>query len=516
MNFRAVSRVLAGLVAFLTAAQLLPLALAVREGSGAGVSAPRGFLAGIATGAVVAALLWGIGRRAQVGFHRRETLVVGGVSWFVASLLGAIPYQFSGLLPDFADAVFESVSGLTTCGGTVLGTAGNPTPEATPHSLLLWRALQQWLGGIGIVMIFIALLPSGSASQSLLVAESVGIAHEGYRPRLLAQARWTMAVYALLSVACIGTLLLASNMDVFDAVCHSFSALATGGYSTRTSVATFDDLGAEVVLTVFMFLGGCSFALMAGALRDGAPGLATLARTAEFRFYAVFTCAAVAVVTVDLVRRGLDAGSALRQASFNTVSMLSCCGFATVDFHAWPPMSLLAILTCCLVGGCSGSAAGGFKQVRLLIVLRLVVWTLRGFVQPKRVETMRLDGEPMSPTAVCAALAIVLLWLMSVLGGALVIACDQRLSALGALTASASMLGNCGPAMANVHPDAIAAGLPAAGVSVGVVGPNIGPLGGYGDLAGWTKCVLCFLMVLGRLELLPLLALFYSRTWGRR
>jgi trk system potassium uptake protein len=515
MNYGAVMRVLAGFVAFFSAAQLPPLLLALTEAPKPGFLPISGFVASIAIGTTVAVLLWLAGRGSVRGFYRRETLFVGGIAWVVASALGAIPFQWSGLLPGTADALFESVSGLTTCGGTVLGCPNTPAFVDTPGSLLLWRALLQWLGGIGIVLIFVALLPSGAASKNLLVAESVGVASEGYQPRLLVQSRLVVAVYVLLTAACIGLLLTVGGMGWLDAICHAFACLATGGYSTRSTVAEFDHVGAEVVLTVFMYLGGCSFTVMAGVLREGHTGLRSMLRGGEFRLYTLVTVLAVAIVTVDLIRGGMPFASALRQSSFNVVSMLSCCGFATADFQAWPPLSLLVIFTCCLVGGCSGSAAGGMKQVRVLVCLRLFAFTLRSFVQPKRVDRIRLDTEVLQMTTVLSVVAIVLLWLSSVLIGAMVIAFDQRLNFVGALTASASMLGNCGPAMTMVDPAAMTAGLPAIGKGVAFVGPNIGPLGGYGELAGWTKLAMSFEMVLGRLELLPLLALMSPGFWRR-
>ncbi len=514
MNVGAISRVLAGFVGFFTAAEMFPWLLSLQEDGDDGVRATAGFSAGIALGVVTAALLWHAGRRAPAGFYRRETLCVAVIAWALASVLGAVPLQWSGLLPDATDALFESVSGLTTCGGTVLGTNGNPTPEQTPASLLLWRSLMQWLGGIGIVLIFVSLLPAGTTSKHLMMAESVGVGSEGYQPRMLHQTRWVVGVYVLLTASCTASLLLA-GLGEFDAICHAFTTVATGGYSTKTTIAAFDSVGVEIVLTVFMFLGGCSFTVMAGALRDGTVGLRAMLRTGEFRIYTLVTAVFVAAATVDLLLAGHTPGMALRQASFNVVSMLSCCGFATADFQGWPPLSLLVIFSCTLLGGCSGSAAGGMKQVRLLVCLRLFVFTLRRFVQPNRVDRLRLDDEVLPAATVSSVLAVVLLWLGTVLVLAFVVAFDQRLGFVGALTASASMLGNCGPAMAAVDPASVANGLPALGQAVATLGPNIGPLGGYGELAGWTKVVLSFEMILGRLELLPVLALLTPAFWRR-
>lgn len=515
MNLGAVLRVLAGFVGFFTLAQLAPFALSLTEEPSATVRPTAGFAAGLLCGAAAALLLWLGGRRSPPNIYRRETLCVAAAAWILAGLLGAVPYQWSGLLPEATDALFESISGLTTCGGTVLGSAGNPTPEQTPGSLLLWRALQQWLGGIGIVLIFAALLPTGMATKQLVVAESVGIGNEGYQPRLLPQARWVVSLYVLLTALCALLLLLVGGMGTLDAVCHGFTCLATGGYSTRTSIAAFDSLGAELVLTAFMYLGGCSFTAMAGVLREGRTGLRAMVQTGEFRLYTTITVLAVAIATLDLLRSGAPFGDALRQSSFNVVSMLSCCGYATANFQAWPPLSVLVIFACSMLGGCTGSAAGGMKQVRVLVCLRFFVFTLQQFVQPRRVERLRLDDEVLPAATVSSILAMVLLWLCSVLVFALLIALDQRLSFVGALTASASMLGNCGPAMTMVDPSVLARGLPALGQSVATIGPDIGPLGGYGDLSAATRCVMCFEMILGRLELLPLLAVLTPGFWRR-
>lgn len=208
MNFGAISRVLAGFVAFFTVAQVVPLALALTEQPSAQFEPVYGFVASIGVGVVASLLLWAGGRRTAAGFYRRETLFVAGIAWVVASVLGALPFQWSGLLPRAADALFESVSGLTTCGGTVLGCTDTPSFPSTPGSLLFWRALLQWVGGIGIVLIFVALLPSGTASKNLLMAESVGVSSEGYQPRMLQQSRWVVGTYVTLTAACMGALLL--------------------------------------------------------------------------------------------------------------------------------------------------------------------------------------------------------------------------------------------------------------------------------------------------------------------
>jgi len=515
MNLPQVARMMAGFAALLTLAQVPPLVVALREAPSVRCSPVAGFLASLVVGAVVALLLYLGGRRTTGQTFRREAIAVAGLSWFLASLLGAIPFLWSGLLPDPIDAVFEAASGFTTTGASVLGSGTNCAVADVPPSLLLWRAMTQWLGGIGIVLIFVALLPAmGVTGKNLLASESAGVGTDSYQPRAIAKARVVAGIYVALTAACVTLLVFAGGYGLFDAVCQAFATLATGGFTTRASIQEFHSLGGEIVLLSFMFVAGCSFGAMATQWRDGWRGLAALLRTGEFRIYAIVTAAVIAVLALSLLCAGVPFGSALRQAAFNGVSVLTSTGFATADYQAWPAAALVVLFFAMLVGGCSGSTAGGIKQVRLLVVLKLLAYTLRHFVRPKIVERIKLDNEVLPATTISAILAVVLLWGVSVGLGAILAAADPRLDFLAALSTSASMVGNCGPALASVDPatagEAILHGT-AATVLPGLA--NVGPLGGYGELHGATRSLFAFLMILGRLELLTLLALFSPNFW---
>lgn len=516
MHFASIARVLAGFAAFFSLAQLVPLAVAL--GETVPDSSPYlplgGFAASIATGLLVSALLWFGGKGRPTPVYRKESVAIAGMAWLLAAVMGALPFQWSGVLPSWVDAIFECVSGLTTCGGTVLGTAGNPTPEDTPASILMWRALLQWLGGLGVVLLFGLLLGAGGSSRRLLTVESVAISTDKDQPRASSQARAVMWCYLVLTVAC-AACLAATGLSWFDAICHSFATVATGGYSTKSSIAVFDNIPAEVVLTTFMFVGGCSFAALAATARRGMRSEDSILRSAEFRVYTTFTLAAVAIVTANLVSKGLDVAFALRISSFNVVSVISCCGFATSDFQAWPPLSITILLVSLLVGGCSGSAAGGFKQIRLVVCLKLIGYTLRQYVRPRSVERIKLDGEALAAAAISSILAVTLLWIFCVFVFAAAYATDDRIGFLGALSASASMQANAGPAIAPIDPASADAALRTVGVAATTLGPNIGPLCGFGDLADWTKLLMSFQMVLGRLELLTLIAVLMPRFWRR-
>jgi trk system potassium uptake protein TrkH len=265
-----------------------------------------------------------------------------------------------------------------------------------------------------------------------------------------------------------------------------------------------------------MFLSGASFAFLAAHWRSGPQAITALLRSGEFRLYAVTTAALIGSCTLALVRADVPFGTALRLASFNGVSVLTSTGFATSDFQAWPTTCLLVLFAAMLVGGCAGSTAGGIKQIRLLVVLKLLGYTVRQFVRPRIVERIKIDEETLPAVVVSSVLAITMMWLLTIAAGAFVLSFDERLSFVGALTASASMVGNCGPALAQIDPASAAAALEGiAGSTTLASEPNIGPFGGYGGLTAWAKAVMTAQMLLGRLELLTLLALLSPGFWRR-
>jgi trk system potassium uptake protein TrkH len=515
MNLPQVGRLMAGFVGFFTLAQVPPLLLSLTEPSGT-YHTTAGFLASIVVGGIVAILLFTGGRAAQGQVFRKEAIAVAGLAWVVASLLGALPFRWSGLLPSAIDALFEAASGLTTTGATVLGSGGNCAVDAVPRSLLLWRAETQWLGGLGIVLVFVSLLPAmGVTGKNLLATESVGVGSESYQPRAVAKARTIVAIYVVLTIVCLLALRATGSFGWFDALCHSFTTLSTGGFATRTSIRDFDSLAGELVLVAFMFLGGCSFSMLALHWRSGWRCIPALARTGEFRIYTLVTLLVVGACCLSLCRAGLPFGTALREATFNSVSVLTSTGFATANFQAWPALGTLALFAAMFVGGCSGSTAGGFKQIRLLVILKLLAYTIRHFISPKSVERLKLDEEVLPAATISSILAVVLLWFVAAIAGAAVVACDERLNFVAALSCSVSLLGSTGPALSLVDPAATQAALAGETVAMLAGTPDVGPFGGYGDLQGWTKLVLTFQMILGRLELLTLLALFTPSFWRR-
>ncbi|MCU0866043.1 MAG: TrkH family potassium uptake protein [Planctomycetes bacterium] len=488
MNLPQVARLMAGFAGFFTVAQLPAFGCALLEARHDRYATVAGFGCSLAIGALVAALLW-----------------------------GAIPFQWSGLLPNPFDAVFETVSGLTTTGASVLGSGPNPNVPDSPPSLLLWRALLQWIGGIGIVLVFVTLLPAmGITGKNLLSSESVGVGTESYQPRALEKARLIAAIYTGLTALCALLLVWPGGYGWFDAVCHAFTALSTGGFTTKVSIADFNSLGGELVLTTFMFLGGASFAVIATHWRSGLPCLRTLARSGEFRLYTLTTALLILFCTVALVRGGLPLLTALRQASFNSISVLTSTGYATADFQVWPATATLVLFGAMFLGGCSGSTAGGIKQVRFLVILKLLAYTIRHFVRPKSIERIKLDDEVLPAAVISSILAIVMLWCLTVAIGAVALSFDSQLNFVAALTSSATMVGNCGPALTLVDPTEAGKVLLQGGTAEVLPGiANVGPFGGFGGLADGSKGLMSLQMLFGRLELLTAMVLFSPSFWRR-
>lgn len=522
MNLAQVARLLSGFILFFTMAQSIPLVMALLESGpdAGGIRPVDGFVAGILLGLLVSILLWLGGRRASAEFFRREGLTVVAFAWLMAAALGAVPLQWSGALPGATDALFESVSGLTTTGASVFGTADNPAVESLPGSLLLWRAMLQWMGGLGIILVFIVLLPAmGVTGRNLLSSEQVGVAKEDMRPRMQEQARFLFRIYLTLTLAECAALWLLAGLPLLDAIGHAMTTMSTGGFSTRNgSVGAFDSLAGETIVLVFMFLGGTNFVLMHTAARHRFRGGDVLGNS-EFRLYLWLTVGLILLTTLILWTWGetipdpmvgskdySGIGRCLRDAAFQVVSILTSTGYSTADFQDWPKATLAILLFCMLIGGCTGSTAGGIKILRLLVSAKLITYTLRHFIRPRSVEKMKLEREVLPNRVISAILALVLMWFACVSVGTFALALDGRLGLLACVSANLSMMGCTGPSITGVFPDFAV---------INEAGINLGPYGGYGELLPWSKLLMCFQMILGRLEILAPVVVLAPSFWRR-
>lgn len=519
MNIARIARLLAGFVLFFSLVQVVPLVLALLEAPGK-FDARAGFAGSMVIGAAVAGLLWLSGLGASDEFRRREALAVVAFSWLLAGVLGGLPFIWSGALSG-VDAVFESVSGLTTTGASVFGASVTPAVEDLPPSILFWRSLLHFVGGLGIVLVFIILLPAmGVTGKNLLSSEQTGVTTDLSEPRMVDQSRALFRCYLFLTVACLLSFWLA-GMGWFDAICHGFSTTATGGFSTRNlSLAAYQNPAIEMVAALFMFLAGCNFAWFVALVRE--PGDArSLLRTPELRCYVGIVGASILITTLSLWLSGAklpdiegsrDYASfarCLRDATCNVVSMFTSTGFASADFQNWPRLALAVMVLGMLFGSCTGSTAGGLKMLRITVCAKLIAYHVRRFVRPKTVERLKLGGEVIADPVVSSVLAIAVLWIALIGLGAMVFALDGRLDLQSCVTASASLMGNSGPALTPVLQQGDALILANPGKL------NLGPYGSFGDVLGVVKVWGSFQMLLGRLEILTLLVLLSPGFWRR-
>ncbi len=424
---------------------------------------------------------------------RPETITVKqgfatvGLAWFVFSIFGALPYLLSGAIPSISDAVFETASGFTTTGASIL-----PDPSLLPRGISFWRALTQWLGGMGVIVLGVAILPLlGTGGMQLARAESPGHTPDRLTPRFQETAKRLWLVYAGITVIEIIFLAL-GDMTGFQAVIHSFTTMSTGGFGTEaTSIAGFS-VYTQWVITVFMFLAGVSFALHYKALRK--PG--AYLRSAEFRLYVFITLVAVVIVAGGLVR-DQSAGDAIRDAAFNTISLTTTTGYASADFGIWRPALQIMMVGLMFLGGMAGSTAGAIKTFRIGILSKAAYSDLRRLIHPRGVFVTRFGdttvGEPIVEAVQSFFLFYMFLFMSSTFALAFIDAnVSEGLDLVTAASAVAASIGNIGPGLGEVGPAANYAGLP--------------------DLAKW---LLSGLMIVGRLEIFPVLVLFTRDLWRR-
>jgi len=481
VSLRAVGRVLGFLLMVTGLSMLLPAAISALYGD----PDPLSFLAGTGIGlAAGGALLW-LGRGAD-DVRVREGFAVVTLGWLAVGLLGGVPAWLSGQIPSYTDAAFESISGFTTTGASILTDI-----ESRSHGLLFWRALTHWLGGMGIVLLALAILPLlGVGGMQLFRAEVPGPVAERLTPRIRQTAKLLWGVYVLLT-AVEATALMIAGMSLFDAVCHAFATMATGGFSTRNaSVGAFANPAVDWIVIVFMFLAGVNFALHYQALTGK---LRVYGRDEEFRFYLAITLIAAALVTGPLIAGAFfpSLHDTLRHGLFQTVSIMTTTGFGTFDYLLWPPVAHAVLLVLMAIGGCAGSTGGGIKVMRMLLLLKAGKQELKKLVHPRAVTTLWLNDRTVSAQLVTNVLGFFLLFALVYILGVVALTLGGR-DLLTAIGATAATLGNIGPGLGTV-----------------------GPAANYAHLLGWEKWLLVFFMLAGRLEIYTVLVLLLPEAWRR-
>ena len=477
MNFRGVFFLLGRLLLALTAALCVPaLVSAFQHSPDAPAFAYSAAIAGL-SGVILQRVFRPDG---ALEFGRREAFVLVTAAWVTASVVGAIPWIiYKG--PLFAvDALFESASGFTTTGASILSDI-----ESQPVGLLLWRSLTHWLGGMGIIVLGIAILPKlAVGGMELLGAEAPGPTTEKLTPRIAQTAKALWGIYALLT-AIEASVLMLLGVKPLVAVNHAFATMATGGFSTlNQSVAGFDSWAIEMVVVVFMVLAGANFALHFRLLR-GRPG--PLLRDSEFRFYIGLLSVATMLLVGDLMlNRDEGLLEALRYGVFQATSIVTTTGFATADFDQWPHFSRAVLFLLMFVGGCAGSTGGSVKVARLMIVLRKMATDLRKLIRPHAVLPVRMGNRAIPEEVVTSVTTFFILFLSLFALGGLSLA-FMGYDLVTAFSASAACLGNIGPGF-----------------------EMVGPTQNFGFFPVPAKLILVALMIIGRLELYTALVMVFA------
>lgn len=465
----------------LSLAMIFPLLLAVAEEDAGRDPLVLSFLISLLVGAILALL----SRPRRHEINRREGIFFVVLAWSAAAALGALPFYFSGVFSSYTDAYFESISGFTTTGATVLSVI-----ETVPRSLLLWRSLTHWLGGMGIIVLGIAVLPLlGASGVELYRSEFSGARSEKLKPRVAetAMALWKIYVGMTLSQY---VLLRLAGMSVFDALNHSFSTMATGGFSTRnTSVEAFASPAVEYIIILFMILAGINFTLHYRLFVER-KGKA-FGRDIELRFFLLVILLATAAVGWARIDDSASFHDAFREALFQVVSIVTTTGFSSVNFETWGPFEALVLLTLMFLGACTGSTAGGMKMARIVLLFRVVAREFRRMSERRGVFAVRVGGKPVSEQALSSLLNLVYLAFLVNFSGCLILTA-LGVDVLTSIAAVAASMFNIGPGLGDV-----------------------GPAENYGHLPTVAKWVLSFCMLAGRLEFYTVLVIFAPSFWRK-
>jgi trk system potassium uptake protein TrkH len=420
----------------------------------------------------------------QNSIGKREGYIIVSLTWVTISIFGAIPFLISGVTDNYTDAFFETISGFTTTGATIFTDI-----ESVPKGLLFWRSLTHWIGGMGIIVLSLAILPIlGIGGMQLFIAEVPGVSPDKLHPRITHTAKRLWLIYVLLTLAQT-ILLMFGGMNLFESLCHAFGTMATGGFSTRNdSIAAFSPY-IQYVVVLFMYLAGVSFTLHYFMLKRQFRKVVN--NEELFHYTLILIIATIAITAALMITQGLAPGKAFRDGLFQVVSIVTTTGFITSDYLLWPFFAWMLIFLLMFTGGCAGSTGGGIKIVRIILLFKNSILELKRIVHPQAIIPVKLNGKSISQGIIFNVLAFFLIYIIIFAFGSLMMSALglEFESAVGSVAAS---LGNIGPGL-------------------GIVGPIFN----YSEIPVAGKWLLAFLMLLGRLELFTVLILFSSSFWKK-
>lgn len=445
----------------------------------------QSFLLSSALATAVGLLLIAIGRGAEKRLGRRDGYVIVSVAWVTFSLFGMLPFYISGHIPTITNAFFETMSGFSSTGATILDDI-----ESLPHGLLFWRSMTQWIGGLGIVFFTIAVLPIfGVGGIQVFAAEASGMSGDKVHPRIGVTAKWIWSIYIGLTGMLI-LLLMSGGMNLFDSVCHAFTTTGTGGFSTKqASIAFFESTYIEYVISIFMLLSGINFMLLLFFVNGK---FKKFFQNAELRWYFCSVVGFTAFITVVLYyTSSMGAEEAFRKSLFQVASLHTSTGFATADYMTWQPILWGTLTFIMLMGACAGSTTGGLKCIRLVILVKVSRNEFKHITHPNAVLPVRVNKQVISPSVKSTILAFTFIYAMLIIVSVLLMM-GMGVGMAESIGTVISSIGNMGPGL-------------------GLCGPAYS----WSALPDLSKWLLAFLMLLGRLELFTVLLLFSSDFWKK-
>ena len=477
MNFRLVFRLAGKTLLVEAASMLLPLVVALLYGED-----PTPFLLGIGITAGVGFLLSLL--RSDTRFHAREGFFSAGLIWLLVGMFGAIPFYACGFFDSYVDCFFECISGFTTTGSSILRAV-----EGLPKGILFWRSFTHWLGGMGILVLTIALLPSlGARTLHVMKAESPGPIISKLVPRASQTSKILYTIYFGLTAIMVLCLLLA-GMPLYDCLVNAFATAGTGGFSVlNISIGGYNNPVFEVIIGVFMLLFSVNFALyfliLSGKVKQAL-------QSDELRFFLLVVALSVILITFTISSLYPDFLTSLRHAFFQVSTIISTTGFSSVDFDLWPEFSRVLLVLLMMCGACAGSTGGGMKCSRILLLLKCVRREIRQILHPRSVSVVKLDGRVVDEKVLHTVMVFLGSYMLIAFSAMLVVALDD-FSFGTTFTAVIACIGNIGPGL-----------------------EHVGPMGNFADFSALSKIVLSMCMIIGRLEVFPILVLFSKSAWQR-
>lgn len=480
MNYKIVLKIIGNVLVYEALLLLLPFAIALTY-SGEDANS---FLITIAITLIVALVLRNI-KIKDKSMYAKEGFLTVGLAWIAIAAFGALPFVISGSIPSYIDAFFETVSGFTTTGATILTEV-----ESLPKGILFWRSLTHWIGGMGFLIFVLALVPTiGSNSIHLLKAESPGPNPGKIVPKIRETAKILYIIYLVLTI--IQTILLIlSGLSVYDSVIHALGTAGTGGFSNMNlSVGAFNNPAAEWIITIFMIIFGVNFSLYFQLIKGNIKGFF---KNEELKYYLLIVLVSIVFIAINIIDfNNGNIGLSIRQSSFQVASIISTTGYATTDFNLWPSLSKTIIMILMIVGAMAGSTAGGIKTIRLVIMMKAIRRGIDKILHPKRIQSVKVDGKVVDEETISGVLLFIGAYSVIYLIALFIVSFDG-FDLVSNITAVLTAISNVGPGL-----------------------EMVGPVGNFSAFSNLSKIVLSFCMLAGRLEIYPMLIMFSKSIWKR-